>query len=147
MLKEGSVLPDNTASAHKANEPFSMECEVNERGEGDYSCTQALPIVIEGGNCATGYGDEMREQREKQIFHEIISDIVTAAPIAYTCKRPLVNCTVLHIHTQQAYIHTVCLPPSLPPNTHTYNTYSTRKGSSVKAKGGLLVCNMTCRQL
>ena len=78
MLKEGSVLPNNTASARKANESSFVDRSPNERGE-DYLRIQALPRAIERGKCSTGYKEETREQRQKQM-----SEIVAAAPTPYT---------------------------------------------------------------
>ena len=79
MLKEGSVLSDNTASAPEANES-SVDSSPNER-EVDY-CPhiQALLRAIERGKCATGCGEETRERRQKQTFVYVISEIVAAAP-------------------------------------------------------------------
>ena len=67
MQKQGSVLPDNTASAHEANEPSSVDCGLNKRGEDDCLRIQALPRVIERGKCSTGHGEKTRERRQKQI--------------------------------------------------------------------------------
>ena len=47
MLKEGSVLPDNAASAREANKPSSVDRGPNERGEDDCLRIQALPRARE----------------------------------------------------------------------------------------------------
>ena len=41
MLKEGSVLNDNTASSHKSNKPSSMDCGPNKREEDNDNVVEA----------------------------------------------------------------------------------------------------------
>ena len=122
MLKEGSVMPDSTASAREANKPSSVDYGPNKRGEDNYLHIQALPRAIERGKCTMRYGEETRERRQKQIFKHIISEIAAATPNPYTWKRPSVNCTVSYTHTHRASMQIYSLPlPIHPlPNTHTH---------------------------
>ena len=138
MLTKGSVLTDNTASAHEANELSSRDRGLTERREDDYSRTQALPRAIERGNCTIGYGNEMRERRPMQIFHVKMSEVMAAAPTPCICKRPSVDYTVSYTYTHKKHaIHTYSLPPP-PPQTHTYTETHTAPGrdrSLVFSKG------------
>ena len=118
MLKEGSVLPDNTASAHEANKPSSVDCGPNERGEDDCPRIQALPRVIETGHCATGYGEEAREWRQKQIFcvYNIRKCGCCSNCIYLQASFSWLH-SVLHAHTASMQTYSLPLPIHSSPNT------------------------------
>lgn len=64
--------------------------------------------------------------------------------LLYTCKRLSVNYTVSYTQREQACKPTVCLSPSLLPQTHAHTETHTVLGRAdplcvVKAEGGLLV--------
>ena len=107
------MLPNNTASAHKANEPSFVDRSPNESGEDDCLRIQALPRAIERGKCSTGYKEETREQRQKQML-----EIAAAAPTPYTWKalQSTAQCPT-HTHRASMQTYSLPLPAHPPPNT------------------------------
>ena len=68
-LQEGSVLPGNTASARKTNEPSFVDHGLNERREDDCLRIQALPregIALKEESVQQGTG-KRQERKQKQI--------------------------------------------------------------------------------
>ena len=140
MLKGGSVLPNNTASARKANESSFVDRSPNERGEYDCLRIQALARTIQRGKCSTGYKEETREQRQKEML-----EIASAAPTPYTWKalQSTAQCPT-HTHREQACKHTVCLFPLILPQTHVALYRKGQIHGVHNAEGGSLVGNTAC---
>lgn len=115
MLKEGSVLTGNTASAHIC---YGTRSE-RERREW---------LLLYSGSSqedwAIGSANETRERSQKQLFCVKIWDIVAAVATLYTCKHPSVDCTVFYTCTHSK--HANCPPSPSTKHTHTHTLSHTQ---------------------